>query len=102
MITLITEHRWRRCRDFVPVEQVLKVHKHFFDLDVSGVYNLGTGRVKSFMDVARDIASDTGADIVQVPMPRLVGYQRYTCADMTKTTALEVARDAINETGVAA
>lgn len=75
-------------RDFVPVEQVVKVHKHFFDLDVSGVYNLGTGRAKSFMDVAKDVAGETGADIVEVPMPRLVGYQRYTCADMTKTNAL--------------
>jgi ADP-L-glycero-D-manno-heptose 6-epimerase len=75
-------------RDFVPVEQVVKVHKHFFDLTASGVYNLGTGKAKSFMDVARDIASDTGAEIVEVPMPRLKGYQRYTCADMTKTNAL--------------
>ena len=72
-------------RDFVPVEEVIKVHKHFFDVHASGVYNLGTGKAKSFMDVARDVASDTGAEIVEVPMPNLVGYQRYTCADMTKT-----------------
>jgi len=37
------------------------------------------------MDVAQSIASDTGAEIVEVPMPTLKGYQRYTCADMTKT-----------------
>jgi ADP-L-glycero-D-manno-heptose 6-epimerase len=73
------------CRDFVPVEQVIKVHKHFFDLDVSGVYNLGTGIAKSFMDVAREVADDSGAEIVEVPMPLIAGYQRYTCADMTKT-----------------
>lgn len=72
-------------RDFVPVEQVIKVHKHFFDVTSSGVYNLGTGRATSFMDVAQSIASDTGAEIVEVPMPTLKGYQRYTCADMTKT-----------------
>ena len=75
-------------RDFVPVERLVEVHKHFFDLDVSGVYNLGTGTAKSFMDVAREVADDTGAEIVEVPMPRIVGYQRYTCADMTKTNAL--------------
>ena len=69
----------------MPVEHVIEVHRAFFDLDVSGVYNLGTGKAKSFMDVARDVASDTGAEIVEVPMPNLVGYQRYTCADMTKT-----------------
>jgi len=70
------------------VERVVEVHKHFFDLDVSGVYNLGAGTAKSFMDVAREVADETGAEIVEVPMPRIVGYQRYTCADMTKTNAL--------------
>lgn len=74
-------------RDFVPVEKVIDVHRRFFDLDVSGVYNLGTGTATSFMDVARTVARETGAEIVEVPMPDLKGYQRYTCADMTKTNA---------------
>jgi hypothetical protein len=39
------------------------------------------------MDVARTVARETGAEIVEVPMPDLKGYQRYTCADMTKTNA---------------
>jgi len=75
-------------RDFVPVERVVEVHKRFFDLDVSGVYNLGTGKAQSFMDVARTVARETGAEIVEIPMPHLPGYQRYTQADMTKTHAL--------------
>jgi nucleoside-diphosphate-sugar epimerase len=75
-------------RDFVPVERVVEVHKRFFDLDVSGVYNLGTGKAQSFMDVARTVALETNAEIVTVPMPEISGYQRYTQADMTKTTAL--------------
>jgi len=74
-------------RDFVPVERVIEIHRRFFDLDVSGVYNLGTGKATSFMDVARTVARETGAEIVEVPMPDLKGYQRYTCADMTKTNA---------------
>jgi len=72
-------------RDFVPVERVIEVHRAFFDLDVSGVYNLGTGTAVSFMEVARSVAQETGAEIMEVPMPTLKGYQRYTCADMTKT-----------------
>jgi ADP-L-glycero-D-manno-heptose 6-epimerase len=72
-------------RDFVPVERVIEVHRAFFDLDVSGVYNLGTGAAVSFMEVARSVAQETGAEIMEVPMPTLKGYQRYTCADMTKT-----------------
>jgi ADP-L-glycero-D-manno-heptose 6-epimerase len=75
-------------RDFVPVERVVEVHKRFFDLDVSGVYNLGTGKAQSFMDVARSVALETNAEIVTVPMPEISGYQRYTQADMTKTNAL--------------
>lgn len=70
---------------FVPVERVIEVHRAFFDLDVSGVYNLGTGTAVSFMEVARSVAQETGAEIMEVPMPTLKGYQRYTCADMTKT-----------------
>jgi ADP-L-glycero-D-manno-heptose 6-epimerase len=72
----------------VPVERVVEVHKRFFDLDVSGVYNLGTGKAQSFMDVARTVALETNAEIVTVPMPEISGYQRYTQADMTKTNAL--------------
>lgn len=75
-------------RDFVPVERVIEVHRQFFDLPVSGVYNLGTGIATSFMDVARTVARETGAEIVEIPMPSLPGYQRYTQADMTKTHAL--------------
>ena len=75
-------------RDFVPVERVIEIHRRFFDLDVSGVYNLGTGKATSFMDVARTVARETGAEIVEIPMPDLKGYQRFTQADMTKTHAL--------------
>lgn len=87
-------------RDFVPVERVVEVHKRFFDLPSTGVYNLGTGKTTSFMDVARNVSVEMNAEIVVVPMPEISGYQRYTQADMAKTTALEVARDAINKTGV--
>lgn len=72
-------------RDFVPVERVIEIHNRFFDMNLSGVYNLGTGKAMSFMDVARTVALDTNAEIVTVPMPNIVGYQRYTQADMKKT-----------------
>ena len=75
-------------RDFVPVKRLIEVHKRFFDLDVCGVYNLGTGNVQSFMDVATSVAIETNAEIVTVPMPEISGYQRYTRADMTKTNAM--------------
>jgi len=74
-------------RDFVPVSVVVNTHRRFFDLNLSGVYNLGTGISMSFMDVARLVARETGAKIVEVPMPKLKGYQWFTQADMTKTNA---------------
>ena len=77
-------------RDFVPVDYVVDVHRRFFDLTVSGVYNVGTGTATSFMDVARQIALETGAEIQEVPMPAQIrkNYQPWTRADMTKTRSL--------------
>jgi ADP-L-glycero-D-manno-heptose 6-epimerase len=73
-------------RDFVPVETVIDVHKKFFDITDSGVWNIGTGEATSFKDVAKQIASETGAKIVEIPMPENLrkGYQAYTKADLTK------------------
>jgi ADP-L-glycero-D-manno-heptose 6-epimerase len=39
-------------RDFIHVDDVIKVNLHFADKPVSGVYNVGTGRAQSFNDVA--------------------------------------------------
>jgi ADP-L-glycero-D-manno-heptose 6-epimerase len=75
-------------RDFVPVETVIDVHKKFFDITESGVWNVGTGVAKSFEAVAQQIAAETGAKIEEIPMPEHLrgGYQAYTQADLTKLT----------------
>ncbi|MCK9283747.1 MAG: ADP-glyceromanno-heptose 6-epimerase [Rhodocyclaceae bacterium] len=39
-------------RDFVYVDDVVKVNLHFLDSGVSGIYNLGTGCAQPFNDVA--------------------------------------------------
>jgi ADP-L-glycero-D-manno-heptose 6-epimerase len=40
-------------RDFVSVEDVVKVNMHFLDHpELSGIFNVGTGRAQSFNDVA--------------------------------------------------
>lgn len=73
-------------RDFVPVETVVKVHKKFFDVAESGVWNLGTGTVMSFAAIAKIIARKYDAVIKYIPMPESIAkqYQRYTRADVTK------------------
>ncbi|MGZ5584037.1 MAG: NAD-dependent epimerase/dehydratase family protein, partial [Usitatibacter sp.] len=91
-----------QCRDFVNVEDVVKVNMHFLDNpDKSGIFNLGTGRAQSFNDVARATVNairrargeaelsaaqlKAAGAIEYIPFPaQLVGkYQSYTQADMT-------------------
>ena len=88
-------------RDFISVDDVVRVNLFFLDHpEISGLFNVGTGKAESFNDVARatinairrsrgekplalDALREAGA-IEYVPFPpQLVGkYQSYTQADM--------------------
>jgi ADP-L-glycero-D-manno-heptose 6-epimerase len=72
-------------RDFVPVKHVVQLHKQFINIEQSGIWNIGTGNPKSFLEVAWGIAKSSGANIEEIPFPeKLKGhYQEYTCADLT-------------------
>lgn len=74
-------------RDFVPVEMVVDYHIKFFEVQESGIWNIGTEEPTSFEHVARTIAKKHNAKIEYIPMPEKLkaSYQTYTCADMTKT-----------------
>jgi ADP-L-glycero-D-manno-heptose 6-epimerase len=72
-------------RDFIPVEQVCKTHIDFFDIKESGVWNVGTGTPKSFLDVALSIAPVEAIEYIPMPEKLRDSYQSYTCADMSKT-----------------
>jgi len=92
-------------RDFVYVEDVVKVNLHFLDSGVSGIYNLGTGRSQPFNDVAvstvnacrvaegktaLSLAELVAQGIIEyVPFPdALKGkYQSFTQADLSKLRA---------------
>jgi ADP-L-glycero-D-manno-heptose 6-epimerase len=73
-------------RDFISVHEVVKIHKKFFDVQESGIWNAGTGRATSFENVARTIADGMECRVEYIPMPDNVKaqYQTYTCADVTK------------------
>jgi ADP-L-glycero-D-manno-heptose 6-epimerase len=75
----------RFLRDFVPVETVVDVHKKFFDVKESGIWNVGTGIPTSFEAVAKEIAKKYNAKIDYISMPDDIKnqYQKYTCADLT-------------------
>ena len=72
----------RFLRDFVPVSKIVETHLKFLDVKESGVWNVGTGRPRSFMAVAKEFK----VPITTIPMPDILrdSYQKYTCADMTK------------------
>jgi ADP-L-glycero-D-manno-heptose 6-epimerase len=89
-------------RDFISVEDVVKVNLFFLDHPaISGIYNVGTGRARSFNDMAaatinamrrargeKALALEelrTAKAIEYIPFPpALVGkYQSYTQADMS-------------------
>jgi ADP-L-glycero-D-manno-heptose 6-epimerase len=76
-------------RDFVPVEKVIDVHKKMWARTESGVWNIGTGDPKTFLQLAEKIAEEHNAKIEFIPMPEDIKrqYQKYTCADLTKLNA---------------
>lgn len=77
----VFENSHQYLRDFVPVEQVCQTHRAFFTVTESGIWNVGTGKPMSFLDVASQISSN----IEFIPMPAVLkdNYQSYTCANMT-------------------
>ena len=83
-------------RDFVSVRDVVAVNLWFLDHpEVSGIFNLGTGRAQPFNDVARAVAAslrpDTAPDalIDYIPFPDALSgkYQCFTQADLSALRA---------------
>jgi ADP-L-glycero-D-manno-heptose 6-epimerase len=72
-------------RDFVPVEDVCRMHTLFLRVPESGIWNVGTGETTSFLQVALSIAPIENIDFIDMPENVKNHYQQYTCADMTKT-----------------
>jgi ADP-L-glycero-D-manno-heptose 6-epimerase len=88
-------------RDFVSVEDVVKVNLHFLDDgDTSGIFNVGTGRAQSFNDVAvatvnawrahrgqpagtlSELATQRAIEYIAFPDALRGKYQSYTEADL--------------------
>ena len=67
-------------RDFVWVEDVVDVVLN--NNQNSGIYDLGTSKPISFLNVAELIANKYGADIKEIPFPDHLKekYQTYTCS----------------------
>lgn len=76
----------KQFRDFIHVKDLITVHKKFLNYRDQGIFNLGTGKSKSFMQVAQEVAKTYKAKIETIPMPKNLeySYQAFTQADTTK------------------
>ena len=78
-------------RDFVYVDDVVKVNLWFKENpEVSGIFNVGTGKSQTFNEVATSVINFHGKGSIQyIPFPKeLVGsYQSFTEADIGKLRA---------------
>ncbi len=76
-------------RDFVYVKDICKVVKYIMNHEaVSGLFNLGTGRARSFYDLAvatfNAMGSEINIEFIEMPETLRGKYQYYTQANMEK------------------
>jgi ADP-L-glycero-D-manno-heptose 6-epimerase len=72
-------------RDFIFVEDVIKVIKYFYKNKINGIYNCGTGNERSFLDIAKifkNLHKDSDYEIIPFPEHLLGKYQKFTSANL--------------------
>jgi len=77
-------------RDFIHVADTVKINLHFYESKTSGIFNAGTGKARSFEDIATTLQSLHGSgEIESIPFPEdLRGkYQEFTEAGLDKLRA---------------
>ena len=77
-------------RDFIHVADTVKINLHFYESKTSGIFNAGTGKARSFEDIASTLQSLHGSGgIESIPFPEdLRGkYQEFTEAGLDKLRA---------------
>jgi ADP-L-glycero-D-manno-heptose 6-epimerase len=79
-------------RDFIYVDDAVKINLFFMDHpEISGIFNVGTGRAQPFNDVAKSVIKYFGKGKIEyIPFPlELKGrYQSFTEADVGKLRAV--------------
>lgn len=70
-------------RDFVSVGEIIEKKLYCLENKGSGIYDVGTGKPKSFYDVAIEIGgSDENIEWIPMPVKLKEHYQKYTWANM--------------------
>ena len=106
-------------RDFVYIDDVVKVNLHFLQNQVSGIFNCGSGRAQPFNDVAqtvvntmRELDGQPRLDLSQMVEQNILQYidfpddlkgryQSHTQADLSQLRAVGYSADFVDvQTGV--
>jgi ADP-L-glycero-D-manno-heptose 6-epimerase len=79
-------------RDFVHVKDAVALTLHFYDKpEVNGLFNCGTGKARTWIDLARAVFAALGKEpnirFIDMPENLRAKYQYFTQADMTKARA---------------
>jgi len=73
-------------RDFIHVFDIVKINMHFFKSKKSGIYNAGTGKARSFQDIAYLMKTMHGSgeiEFISIPSDLRGKYQEFTEADLS-------------------
>lgn len=69
-------------RDFVWVNDIIKVHEKMFKVEESGIFNIGSGKAYSFEDIAN--AYNKPIDYIPMPLELKGQYQEFTLSNNNK------------------
>jgi ADP-L-glycero-D-manno-heptose 6-epimerase len=93
-------------RDFVHVSDIVAMNLHFAMAGVTGIFNAGTGKARSFNAIAQALIQHLGGGRIEyIPFPEALRgkYQSFTQADLATLRAAGYTRSATElEDGIAA
>ena len=74
-------------RDFIYVEDIVQANVKAMKPKTSGIYNVGTGRARSFQDIVDILQRELGTSLTceYIPNPFIGSYQFHTEADISTT-----------------
>ncbi|SFV67284.1 ADP-L-glycero-D-manno-heptose-6-epimerase [hydrothermal vent metagenome] len=74
-------------RDFIYIEDIIQANIKAMQPNTSGIYNVGTGKARSFQDIVDILQKELGTSLEceYIPNPFIGSYQFHTEADITTT-----------------
>ena len=77
-------------RDFIHIDEAVNITINLMGISRSGIYNVGTGKARSFVELAKDELGIDEKDINYIPMPKELEehYQKFTEANLRRYHAI--------------